>query len=162
MIDNGGPTLLRAAAKTFERVLVVSGPLDDAELLGRLSTGFNVEGGVDLAYRRQAAIASYFNPDLRTTTYTTSFPLKYGMNPSNRSADVLHKTSHPGEGFKVLNGNPSYIHLLDASLAWSLVTMLHQVFPRLYAAASFKHNSTAGVGLAPSLAEAYKIERGCG
>lgn len=45
--------------------------------------------------------------------------------------------------FKVLNGNPGYINLMDALNAWQLVRELRKAL-NLPAAASFKHVSPAG------------------
>ena len=55
----------------------------------------------------------------------------------------------PGQSlpFKVLNGKPGYINLLDALNAWQLVRELRQSVG-LAAAASFKHVSPAGIHVA--------------
>ncbi|MBU1240558.1 hypothetical protein KJ865_12680 [Myxococcota bacterium] len=47
MIDIGGPTMLRAAAKNHERVSVLSDPDDYSEFMQRFE-----DGGIDLALRR--------------------------------------------------------------------------------------------------------------
>jgi len=51
-IDIGGPTLLRAAAKNFQRVTVVSDPSYYDELLAELTTG---NGETGLGFRRRMA-----------------------------------------------------------------------------------------------------------
>jgi phosphoribosylaminoimidazolecarboxamide formyltransferase/IMP cyclohydrolase len=65
------------------------------------------------------------------------------------------------EPARVLNGNPSYINLLDALNAWQLVREA-RLATGLAAAASFKHVSPAGAALAvplePELARAYEVE----
>jgi phosphoribosylaminoimidazolecarboxamide formyltransferase / IMP cyclohydrolase len=48
--------------------------------------------------------------------------------------------------FRVLNGAPGYINLLDALNSWQLVKELHQAL-QLPAAASFKHVSPAGAAV---------------
>lgn len=62
--------------------------------------------------------------------------------------------------FEVLNGTPGYINLLDALNAYQLVKELREALG-LHAAASFKHVSPAGAGLAIPLtaeeAEAYEV-----
>jgi len=64
--------------------------------------------------------------------------------------------------FRVLNGVPGYINLLDALNAWQLVKELRAVLG-LPAAASFKHVSPAGaavaVPLSDSLRRAYFLEK---
>ena len=75
--------------------------------------------------------------------------LKYGNNPHQGQACVHAAPKLP---FKVLNGTPGYINLLDALNAWQLVSELATAtgFP---AAASFKHVSPAGAAVATPLSE---------
>lgn len=71
--------------------------------------------------------------------------LKYGMNPNQTEARV-----EPCETerlpFRVLNGQPGYINLLDALNGWQLVSELDAACG-LPAATSFKHVSPAGAAL---------------
>lgn len=89
-----------------------------------------------------------------------SLDLKYGCNPNQHSAKVFMAN---GEDlpFKVLNGKPGYINLLDAFNAWQLVRELTEA-TGLPAAASFKHVSPAGaavaVPLTPVLEKIYFVE----
>ena len=85
--------------------------------------------------------------------------LKYGCNPNQKPARVYaEKGSLP---FKVLNGKPGYINLLDALNSWQLVSELKEA-TGLPAAASFKHVSPAGaavaVPLSPVLEKVYFVE----
>ena len=74
--------------------------------------------------------------------------LKYGCNPNQKPSRVFMKD---GElPFKVLNGKPGYINLLDAMNSWQLVRELKQA-TGLPAAASFKHVSPAGAAVAVPL-----------
>ncbi len=74
--------------------------------------------------------------------------LKYGCNPNQKPSRVFMKD---GElPFKVLNGKPGYINLLDAMNGWQLVRELKQA-TGLPAAASFKHVSPAGAAVAVPL-----------
>jgi phosphoribosylaminoimidazolecarboxamide formyltransferase/IMP cyclohydrolase len=85
--------------------------------------------------------------------------LKYGCNPHQSEAYV-----EPIDGgtrpLELLNGNPSFINLLDAINAWQLVHELRAALG-LPAAASFKHVSPAGAAVAVDLAEdvarAYEV-----
>ena len=94
-----------------------------------------------------------------TTTYTKGenlmkeLELKYGCNPNQKPSRVYMKS---GElPFKVLNGKPGYINLLDAMNSWQLVQELKEV-TSLPAAASFKHVSPAGAAVAVPLSDALK------
>lgn len=85
--------------------------------------------------------------------------LKYGCNPNQKPARVFMEQGKLP--FKVLNGKPGYINLLDAMNSWQLVRELRAA-TNLPAAASFKHVSPAGAAVAVPLSEtlqkAYFVE----
>jgi len=71
--------------------------------------------------------------------------LRYGMNPQQATAHATPVT--PGSWpVRVLNGQPSYINMLDALNGWQLVHEADGILGRP-AAASFKHTSPAGAAL---------------
>ena len=76
--------------------------------------------------------------------------LKYGCNPNQKPAKVFMKKGDLP--FKVLNGKPGYINLLDAMNSWQLVREL-KTATGLPAAASFKHVSPAGAAVAVPLTD---------
>ncbi|MCD6519165.1 MAG: phosphoribosylaminoimidazolecarboxamide formyltransferase [Anaerolineae bacterium] len=79
--------------------------------------------------------------------------LRYGMNPHQKPARVFVEE---GElPFRVLNGTPGYINLLDALNSWQLVRELRKLLG-MPAAASFKHVSPAGAAVAIPLNEAER------
>jgi phosphoribosylaminoimidazolecarboxamide formyltransferase / IMP cyclohydrolase len=85
-------------------------------------------------------------------TYRHRLALKYGCNPHQVPA-ALYSAEGRELPFRVLNGTPGYINLLDALNAWQLVAELRAALG-LPAAASFKHVSPAGAGVAVPLGEA--------
>lgn len=85
--------------------------------------------------------------------------LRYGLNPHQSAA-----RAYVTEGqlpFRVLNGRPGFINLLDALNSWQLVSEL-KALAGLPAAASFKHVSPAGAAigrpLSAELAESLFVE----
>ena len=80
-------------------------------------------------------------------------PLRYGFNPHQKPARIFSKKgSLP---FRVLNGAPGYINMLDAFNSWQLVKELKQAL-NLPAAASFKHVSPAGAAMGIPLTDALR------
>ena len=77
--------------------------------------------------------------------------LRYGLNPHQKPARAFASGELP---FEVRQGAPGAINLLDALNAWQLVKELHAATGHP-AAASFKHVSPAGVGLALALDERF-------
>ncbi|MFB7948101.1 phosphoribosylaminoimidazolecarboxamide formyltransferase [Kitasatospora phosalacinea] len=86
--------------------------------------------------------------------------LRYGTNPQNTRAraEALPGTDLP---LKLLQGQPSYVNLLDALNSWQLVSEAAALLGRP-AAASFKHVSPAGAALAgpvdPTTAGLYAVD----
>ena len=77
--------------------------------------------------------------------------LKYGCNPHQLPASLELPEQ---AGFKVLNGTPSYINILDALGAWQLAREL-KIATGKPGAASFKHTSPAGAAVSGPLSETY-------
>jgi phosphoribosylaminoimidazolecarboxamide formyltransferase/IMP cyclohydrolase len=79
--------------------------------------------------------------------------LRYGCNPHQTPARAYVKD---GElPFRILNGKPGYINMMDAINSWQLVRELKQALG-LPAAASFKHVSPAGAAVAVPMSDKLK------
>ncbi len=78
--------------------------------------------------------------------------LRYGSNPHQVPARMYLEGGLP---FRVLNGSPGYINMLDALNSWQLVRELRQALG-LPASASFKHVSPAGAAVGVPLSDALK------
>lgn len=176
-IDIGGPSMLRSTAKNHAFTTIVTSPSQYAELEEEMKKN---KGGTTLALRKRfaakafaltasydSAIATYFAQQLESESpevvkiYKPEFPLKYGCNPHQKPAQILSRvgTKLP---FEILNGNPGYINLLDATNAWQLVIELKDA-TGLAAASSFKHVSPAGAAVAVPLNDieysAYDVKK---
>lgn len=176
MIDIGGPTMVRAAAKNCDSVAVVTDPGQYADIIaeladhhGALSRNTRRHLAAE-AFRRtcqyDAAVATYLAEQTKgdtkaidVRTYEIAGQLRYGANPHQKPACFQTLFGH-GTPFRVVNGKPGYINLMDALNAWQLVCEL-EVALRLPAAASFKHVSPAGAAiglpLSKELLQAYEI-----
>ena len=82
-------------------------------------------------------------------SYQRVHELKYGVNPHQKPAALLADVNGTFP-FKVINGKPGYINVLDALNAWQLVHELRDA-TGLPSAASFKHVSPAGAAVAVPL-----------
>lgn len=153
-VDIGGVTLLRAAAKNHDRVTIVCDPAD----YDRIATELSQNGDTCLETRRELAVKAFEHTcqyDQHISDYfrrqylspKCQLSLRYGMNPQQKPAQVYSLTDKLP--FRVLNGSPGYINLLDALNGWQLVSELRKAC-NLPAATSFKHVSPAGaaVGIA--------------
>ena len=170
-IDIGGPAMVRAAAKNFADVIVVTDPGAYSMVLEALRAG-----GVALSLRArfaQAAFAHVSQYDATIAAYLAAitgddFPeamalpltrvqsLSYGENPHQAAA--LYRFSDPrltGPGLADLvqhSGEaPSYNNLLDLDCAQAIVAD----FPGP-AVAIVKHNNPCGVGTGDTIDEAYR------
>lgn len=83
----------------------------------------------------------------------TELELKYGCNPNQKPSRIfMQQGALPIE---VLSGKPGYINFMDAFNSWQLVKELKRA-TGLPAAASFKHVSPAGCGVAVPLSDVLK------
>ena len=171
-IDIGGVTLLRAAAKNFQRVTVVTDPLSYGLVLKELKE----EGAVSLATRQQLALAAFKHTrdyDTAISTYLGAqfseqdenqlapeliLPLKkrlslrYGENPHQAGAYFSVEAGGPLGG-KLLRGKPlSYNNLLDCDAAWRAVESYQS--PTVVI---IKHLSPCGIASAETLGDAFPL-----
>lgn len=150
-IDIGGHTLIRAAAKNHQKVLVITNPSDyksikdNWAIIPELRKTFAKEA-FQYITKYDIAINKYFNPDIITKQYTKECNLKYGLNPQQKFAGLYKNIDQNDFPLKILNGNPGYINFLDAVYGYNLVNELKQTL-NMVAVASYKHTSPAGVGL---------------
>ena len=171
MIDVGGPTMLRAAAKNHGSVGVVVDPADHARVLADLAA----HDGLTAALRRDlaaaafrhtaaydAAIATWFaardaEPDAPPTFLGLPLErvaaLRYGENPHQRAGLYRIPGAAPGvAGARQLGGKElSFNNLLDTHAAWSLVAELDAP-----AVAIIKHTNPAGLATGATLTDAYR------
>ncbi len=85
-----------------------------------------------------------------TSETLQALALRYGINPHQAPARAFRQDGPLP--FRIVNGSPGYINLLDALNSWQLVRELKQSVG-LPAAASFKHVSPAGAAVGLPLAE---------
>jgi len=165
-IDIGGVTLLRAAAKNHDRVLIICDPQDYSLVTDVLDQSGDKSfqsllSESSLPLRRRLALKAFNHTAEYDTAISDYFrkefsrgvaqlPLRYGMNPHQKPAQIY--TTENELPFKVLNGSPGFINLCDALNAWQLVSELKEGLG-MPAAASFKHVSPAGAAVAVSLTE---------
>lgn len=169
-IDIGGPTMVRAAAKNYERVTVVVNPAHYEEILNQLRE----QGEVSLPTREKLALeafaytASYdiaISQYLGKTLDEADFPqhcfwegekiqdLRYGENPHQKAAFYGFKGEREGTltGAKKLQGKElSYNNLVDVEAAWSIATEFSEP-----AAAIIKHTNPCGASIGKDIQEAY-------
>jgi phosphoribosylaminoimidazolecarboxamide formyltransferase / IMP cyclohydrolase len=181
-IDIGGPTLIRAAAKNFRDVAVVTNPRDYARILNELSKrdgelspetlwylaqqAFAVTAAYDRVISRTLAGLSPLNgapeegsgalPALLDLSVPRSVALRYGENPHQSAA--LYTTGETGvAGARQLHGKElSYNNLVDLDAAWQLVQEFNEP-----AVAIIKHTNPCGCAEQATLAEAYRKALEC-
>ena len=167
MIDVGGPSMLRAAAKNFAHVAPVCRPEQYASVLaelrerGELSPGTRrslatVAFSTTAAY--ESAIARWFAdveafPQHIVPSFTKVLDLSYGENPHQRGAFYSEAGArvHLLSRVEQLHGKDlSYNNLNDLSAARLLAAEF-----TLPACVIVKHANPCGVGLAATIEEAY-------
>ena len=167
-IDIGGPTMIRAAAKNFPGVLVVTDPADYGWVAERLGNG-----GLSLEERRglarkafqhvalyDTAIATYLrgDGDPLSEEFTIGLSriqsLRYGENPHQRSAFYREVLGGQGTiaGARQRNGKElSHNNIVDADAAWVAARDFDGS-----TVAIIKHTNPCGLASHEDQAEAYR------
>jgi phosphoribosylaminoimidazolecarboxamide formyltransferase / IMP cyclohydrolase len=166
MIDIGGPTMVRAAAKNFENVTVVTDPQDYPTIIANKHK--------EKSFRKQLAakafsyvatydalIANYFQ---RETNGTDQFfalqkgkQLRYGENPHQQGMFFTDQETNDKLGlgtFAVLQGKgASYSNYLDLDSGLQALTLIGTKKP---ACVILKHTNPCGAAVANTIEEAFQ------
>ncbi len=175
-IDIGGPTMVRAAAKNYQHVAVVTDPHDYAPLLAELAaTNGAVSAHTRFSLAKKAfshtaaydgAISNYLTgldsenkpqpfPENLTMQFAKIQDLRYGENPHQRGAFYRDARAVPGSvsGYTQLMGKElSYNNIADSDAAWECVKTFDAP-----ACVIVKHANPCGVAVAPDLPAAYRL-----
>ena len=167
-IDIGGPSMVRAAAKNHDHVVVVVDPDDYIPICSRLAA----EGLIDADTRRHLArkafsatayydalIARYFTPEdaphpaLFTLPGRKAMDLRYGENPHQSAALYISNPESPLRRMRQLQGKPlSFNNILDASMVYEVVSRFSSHRPFCVVV---KHQNPCGASRRDTLAEAF-------
>jgi len=178
MIDVGGPTMVRAAAKNHAHVGVVVDPADYGPVLAEMGAGGRLSDSTRARLARaafahtaayDAAIVSWFDaetaaaagketaevlPPTLHLALERAQDLRYGENPHQQGARYRTIGSRSFWDEVTQHGGMalSYLNLLDADAAWALVNDLGD----RPAAAIIKHANPCGAAVASDVATAYE------
>lgn len=148
-IDIGGPSMLRSAAKSFERITVVCDPKDYPRVLAVTDrTALNKQLAAKVFQHcsyYDSLISQYLNPDARDSFSIAGKlekELRYGENPHQKA--FWYKMGGALDGFQdfqIIQGKElSYNNLLDLDAALTLSLEISEVN-----AVAVKHNNPCGV-----------------
>ena len=182
LIDIGGPSMVRAAAKNHRHVAVVTSPTQYAAVLEELRANGVLSDATRHALAR-AAFAHTSSYDAEVVAWfdgggevgeapsevdavvpaTLHLSLKraevtrYGENPHQIAARYRVTGSHPwwDDVTKHAGSALSYLNFFDADAAWRLVHELIDDAPGYAAVAIIKHANASGAALGSSLADAF-------
>ena len=173
MIDIGGPTMVRAAAKNHDHVGILVDPADYGEVLDELRK----DGELSDATRRRLARAAFAH----TAAYDAAIvgwldgnavlpptihialervqELRYGENPHQEGARYRNIGGSSFWDDVIQHGGMalSYLNLYDAEAAWLAAYDLGDG----PVAVVVKHANPCGVGVADTLAQAYQLAFDC-
>jgi len=187
LIDIGGPAMVRAAAKNFAHVGVVTDPgdypaiLDELRASGALSAATRArlaraafahtaaydaaivawfDASVDAAAPAGATEAEVALPPTLHLSLERVTTLRYGENPHQFGARYRFSGGPAGwwEGAEQLNGKEmSYLNVYDADAAWRLAWSLGD----RPSVAVIKHANPCGAAVADDITAAYRAAHEC-
>lgn len=168
-IDIGGPSMVRAAAKNNDWVVVVTDPGDYEVLMSEIRE----QGGVtsetrlwlaakafEFTARYDCAIAGKLSsvvskegsdfPPVLPLIFNKVEDLRYGENPHQKAAFYRDQQSYLGRLIQHQGKELSYNNILDLDAAWALVCDLPKT-----ACAIIKHTNPCGMGLGNTAEKAF-------
>ncbi|MBB6714776.1 bifunctional phosphoribosylaminoimidazolecarboxamide formyltransferase/IMP cyclohydrolase [Clostridium gasigenes] len=166
-IDIGGPTMLRAAAKNFQDVVVISDKEDYITVMEEMKATGDVSYSLrkklagkvfNLMSAYDAAISNFLlgdeeYPEYLSVSYKKMQDLRYGENPHQKAA-YYGATEFNGamNSFEILNGKElSYNNIKDVDIAWKTVCEFEET-----ACCGLKHNTPCGAAIGKTPFEVYK------
>ena len=178
-IDIGGPTMVRAAAKNYSEVSILTKPEQYEHFLSKLKEG---EGSISINYRSRLAleafehtaqydiaISKWMQQQIRPekSSFLASMPIKqklrYGENPHQKATWYSYEKAGWGGSEKIQGKELSTNNLLDLEAALSTVKEFGYDLDRsndtnIYkpAAVVVKHTNPCGVATSQSIEEALK------
>ncbi len=182
-IDIGGPTLIRASAKNYQDVAVVTSPADYGAILEEMKAGggslspathwrlakkaFELTAAYDRAISARLARIEVEEtgfvdqppaalPPLLDIRAPRALPLRYGENPHQQAALYSERTRGIAGAAQLHGKELSYNNLVDLDAAWTLVNEFEAP-----AAAIIKHTNPCGCAEQANLVEAYRKALEC-
>ena len=171
-IDIGGPTMVRAAAKNYKDVTVITSTNHYSELINQLKLN---KGSTSLKFRKKMSqiafgetayydsiVANYFNkeldinfPEKKTTHSELIEKLRYGENPHQESAVY---TQNKNVKLNKIHGKQlSYNNYNDIFSALTISKSL----PKNVGTIIIKHANPCGVSIHKNNIESYKSALAC-
>ncbi len=169
-IDIGGPAMIRAAAKNFAAVTIITSPDDYPDLIASLSAGgFDTSRRRDLGARAFAHVAAYDTlvadylrgpgsplPVEWSVAGRKTQDLRYGENPHQRAAAYRRwspTTSTPGilDARQLSGKELSFNNLLDADAAINAIGRFAEP-----AVSIIKHTIPCGLAVRSRLVDSYE------
>ncbi len=169
-IDIGGPTMLRAAAKNYQDVVVLVDPADYSLVLDELKT----EGKVSLDTRfylmqkvfmhtahYDSMIAAYLKrerkddafPQTLTLTYEKVEDMRYGENPHQKAAFYREVEKQTGSLVDAIQHNGKQLSFNNINDTNGALELLKEFTAPT--AVACKHGNPCGVATAATIKEAY-------
>jgi phosphoribosylaminoimidazolecarboxamide formyltransferase/IMP cyclohydrolase len=178
LIDIGGPAMIRAAAKNFKDVGVVTHPSQYQTVIDELKAGGVLSDGTKRSLARaafahtaayDASVVRWFDdvagdalPQTLHLALERVQDLRYGENPHQTGARYREIGSTSWWDRVEQHGGMalSYLNLFDADAAWGLANDLTQATGRP-AVAIIKHANPCGIAVGADVAEAHRRAHEC-
>ena len=168
LIDIGGPAMIRAAAKNFDRVGVVVETAQYAAVLDEIRANGNLSSQTRRALAARAftvtrdydsAIVEWLTDGASRSIHLERLaPLRYGENPHQEGTlfDIAGSKGWWRTAEQLGGKEMSYLNVFDADAAWRLVNRFSDP-----AAVVVKHANPCGVATAKNIHEAYVRAHEC-
>lgn len=172
-IDIGGPTMIRAAAKNYESVTILTDPSQYDYFMENFST-LNAEHRYQFAMDAFKMTAEYdqyifstLAKDSLPIASTVASELRYGENPHQKASIIPWKNTKAVNTLAnapILQGKAlSYNNYMDMDAGWKCTSELNELYPEKFITTVIKHANPCGVAISgkdliESLTEAWACD----
>lgn len=178
LIDIGGPTMIRSAAKNYKSVSVVTDPADYDQIADELlkSKKISTSTNMNLSLKALSYTAAYdlsisnelskrFNNEVSIAMSEESKTLRYGENPHQKAKLLVFPNSLASNTLAtapILQGKEiSYNNYLDTDAAYKCMSELHQQFPNKASVVIVKHGTPCGAAVGDDSLQTLSVAWEC-
>lgn len=160
-IDIGGPTMIRAAAKNYKSVTILTSPSQYQAFMEKFDSQtikdrfeYAMEAFKMTAEYDQYILNTLSKDDIPVAT-TEASELRYGENPHQKAFVIPWKNTKTQDTLyssEILQGKKmSYNNMIDADSAWKCTSELNVLYPEKKITTIVKHANPCGVSVSETI-----------
>jgi phosphoribosylaminoimidazolecarboxamide formyltransferase / IMP cyclohydrolase len=151
-VDIGGPSMVRAAAKNYESVCILTSPFQYEDFVSELESHNEISRETRLSLMKEAFKRTYeYEKSIYEKFYVEEKKLRYGENPSQSAVVKVYETNSLASATSLQGKELSYNNYLDMQAAYETLTELQKISSSKKIVTIVKHTNPCGAAMSSSL-----------